>query len=130
MGKEKRDARKATADEIAMAKELDADTVDDATARAAAKLASKPIIDNGAEELFEKKRSKEEKKELAAQKKAEREARKAEKRVAAGDEEDGGVAAVEASKRAKARPAEAKAETKAGRILREQAGYSRRCSNP
>ena len=38
-----------------MAKELDADMVDDSLARAAAKLAMKPAVDNGAEELFEKK---------------------------------------------------------------------------
>lgn len=60
-----------------MAKELDADMVDDSMVRAAAKMALKPAVDHGAEELFEKKLSKEEKKELAAQKKAEREARKA-----------------------------------------------------
>eukprot|EP00966_Prymnesium_polylepis_P120679 2788468-Prymnesium_polylepis.1 len=90
--------------------------------RAATKLASKPVIDNGAEELFEKKLSKEEKKELAARKKAEREARKAAQAAEGGDgaepeAETGSKAAAPSSKaKAKARP-----ETKAERVQREQA---------
>ena len=60
-----------------MAADLDGDNGVEHAARLAAKMSTKPVIDNGAEELFEKKLSKEEKKELTAQKKAEREARKA-----------------------------------------------------
>ena len=52
---EKRQQRQAREANAAMAKELDADMVDDSLARAAAKLATKPAVDNGAEELFEKK---------------------------------------------------------------------------
>ena len=126
MGKEtsKRAARAAKADEIAMGKELDSEAGDDATARAAAKLAAKPIIDNGAEALFGPALTKEEKKELAAQKKAEREARKAEKKAAeVGDDDDGGPASTDPSPatQRKAKPTKAKAETKAERVLRETA---------
>ena len=47
----KKEARAKREAESAMAKELDADTVDDLS-RAAAKLAMKPAVDKGAEELF------------------------------------------------------------------------------
>ena len=86
MGKEgsKRSARKAKSEEIAMLKELDAEAGDDATARAAAKLSAKPVIDNGATELFEKKLSKEEQKAEKERKKAEAKAKRDAKKAAKG----------------------------------------------
>mmetsp|Transcript_24243 Transcript_24243/g.78964 ORF Transcript_24243/g.78964 Transcript_24243/m.78964 type:complete len:703 (+) Transcript_24243:134-2242(+) len=120
MGKEgsKRSARKAKSEEIAMLKELDAEAGDDATARAAAKLSAKPVIDNGATELFEKKLSKEEKKELAAKKKAEREARKA---AAAGEAGSGDAEACAQAVPTTARAGKRAAETLADKVKREQA---------
>lgn len=113
----KKEERKKREEERQMARELDADTVDESMLRAAAKLHTKPVIDNGAEELFEKKLSKEEKKELAAKKKAEREAKKAAAAAqAAGDGDE--AAAATGTTKAKVK---AKQETKAERVQREQA---------
>ena len=119
----KKDERKKRAEEIAMAKDLDADMVDEGMVRAAAKLAAKPAVDNGAAELFEKKLSKEEKKELAAQKKAEREARKAAAAEAATDDVDaeGGSSGTKPAAASKAKAVKARPETKAERVQREQA---------
>lgn len=114
----KREARAAREAASAMAKELDADMVDDQLARQAAKLAVKPAVDNGVGELFEKKLSKEEKKELAAQKKAEREARKA--AATGGDEAEVGKTPSTASAvAAKSKSAKA-ADSKADKVRKDQ----------
>ena len=116
----KREDRKAREDQAQMARELDSEAGDDATARMAAKLASKPAVDNGASELFAPKLSKEEKKELAAKKKAERDAKKAE--AAGGDAEEAGEEA-DGDKPAKKTPVKTKAkpETKSDKVQREAA---------
>ena len=72
----KKDQRAERAAAAQMARELDQTSADDKVARLAEKQNSKPIIDNGEEQLFEKKLSKEEKKAAAAAKKAERDAKK------------------------------------------------------
>ena len=100
-----------------MARDLDADMVDDQLARQAAKLATKPAIDNGVGELFEKKLSKEEKKELAAQKKAEREARKA---AAAADSADAEVGKTPSTTSAVAAKSKSKDCSKAEKVRQDQ----------
>ena len=123
----KRDERKKREAERAMARELDDESESASLARLSQGLSNRPAIDNGAEELFEKKLSKEEKKELAAKKKAEREARKAAAAQAgAADDNDDNVdkvpsTAAVAAAGGKAKPAKAKPETKAERVQREQA---------
>ena len=120
MGVNKKDERRKREADAQMAKELDADMVNDSLARSAAKLNSKPIIDNGAEELFEKRLTKEEKKELAAQKKAEREAKKAAAAAAAAGEAGDAPSTAPTTKAAAAKAAKPKGETKAERVQREQ----------
>ena len=122
----KKDERKKKEEERQMSRELDADLVDESLARQAAKLSTKPVIDKGVEELFEKKLTKEEKKELAAKKKAEREARKAAAGAdAGGDCDDYDEAAApgtaDPASAAKAKTTKAKPETKADKVLREAA---------
>ena len=119
----KKDERKKKEEERQMSRELDADLVDESLARQAAKLSTKPVIDKGVEELFEKKLTKEEKKELAAKKKAEREARKAAAGADAGgdcdDYDEAGAPGT--ADPAKAKTTKAKPETKADKVLREAA---------
>ena len=119
----KREERKAREEKIQMARELDAEAGDDATARMAAKLATKPAVDNGASELFAPKLSKEEKKELAAKKKAERDAKKAEAAAAGDGDEAGEEADGSGDKPAKKTPLKVKAkpETKSDKVQREAA---------
>ena len=130
--KGKKDMRKEREAERAMSRDLEDESQSASLARLAAGLSMKPAIDNGVEQLVEKKLTKEEKKELAAQKKAEREAKKAAaaaESAACAPEADGeGVEYgdnydAEGAKKpaAKAKAAKAKPETKAERVLREQA---------
>ena len=97
-----------------MAKDLDSSVDDDRLARMAEKLNTKPVIDNGAAELFAPKLSKEEKKAEAARKKAERDARKAEEKgqVAEDGADTGGApaAASPAMKRKGGKEKESKAD--------------------
>jgi ATP-binding cassette subfamily F protein 3 len=116
----KKQARKAREEERAINAELDLDLVDEGMSRLADKLFSRPAVDQGVAELFEKKLSKEERKELAAKKKAERDAKKGVGEKGAGDDEAG---ADEGSTKGKAtaRAPRAGAETRADRVLREAA---------
>jgi hypothetical protein len=118
----KKDQRAERAAAAQMARELDQTSADDKVARLAEKQNSKPIIDNGEEQLFEKKLSKEEKKAEAARKKAERDARKAAAAAGAKEEEEEEEEEVGktptttvALKKSKAK------ETKAEKVLREAA---------
>jgi hypothetical protein len=112
MGKKQERAERAEA--AAMAKDLDSSVDDDRLARMAEKLNTKPVIDNGAAELFAPKLSKEEKKAEAARKKAERDARKAEEKgqVAEDGADTGGApaAASPAMKRKGGKEKESKAD--------------------
>jgi ATP-binding cassette subfamily F protein 3 len=121
MGKDKREARAKREADAAMAKELDDDSESLAMSRAAAKLTMKPAVDNGAEELFEKKLTKEEKKELAAKRKAEREARKAAEKAADGGQLDVSAAPNTAIAAPKSSKKAVSAETKAEKVKRDQA---------
>ena len=117
----KKDQRAERAAAAQMARELDQTSADDKVARLAEKQNSKPIIDNGEEQLFEKKLSKEEKKAEAARKKAERDARKA---AAAGAKEEEEEEEEEVGKTPTTTVALKKSkakETKAEKVLREAA---------
>ena len=128
----KKDQRAERAAAAQMARELDQTTNDDKLARMADKLTMKPIIDNGKEELFEKKLSKEEKKAQMEEKKAALAAKKAAKKAAEkeeagegeGEGDDAGVGATPTTAAALRKPKAAK-ETKAERVLRETAELDR-----